>query len=43
MGVQLAGSAVPEGVGVQLPVQPGHDRVTASAVSMVKAVIGIQG
>ena len=41
-GVKLASSAVPEGVGMQLPVQAGHDRVAGGAVSMVKAVVGIQ-
>lgn len=42
VGVKLASSAVPEGVGLQLPVQAGHDRVAGSAVSVIKAVIGIQ-
>lgn len=42
-GVQLAGSAVPEGVEVQLPIEARHDRVAGGAVSVVKAVIGMQG
>ena len=42
MGVQLAGSAVPEGVAPQLAIQLRHDWVARGAVSMVKAVIGIQ-
>lgn len=40
--MKLASSAVPEGVGVQLPIEAGHDRVARGAVSVVKAVIGIQ-
>lgn len=42
VGVKLASSAVPEGVGPQLPVQAGHDGVAGGAVSVIKAVIGIQ-
>lgn len=41
-GVELALSAVPEGVGVQLPVEARHDWVAGGAVSMVEAVIGTQ-
>ena len=40
--MKLASSAVPEGVGMQLPVQAGHDRVAGGAVSVVKAVVGVQ-
>ena len=40
--MKLASSTVPEGVGAQLPVEAGHDRVARGAVSVVKAVIGIQ-
>lgn len=40
--MKLASSAVPEGVGVQLPIEAGHDWVARGAVSVVKAVIGMQ-
>lgn len=42
VGVQLASSTVAEGVAVQLPIQLRRDWVARGAVSMVKAVIGIQ-
>ena len=42
MGVQLAGSAMSEGVAAQLAIQVGHDWVARGAVSMVKAVVGVQ-
>lgn len=41
-GVQLASSAVPEGVGVQLAIEAGHDWVAGGAVSVVEAVVGMQ-
>ena len=40
--MKLASGAMPEGVGVQLPIEAGHDRIARGTVSMVKAVIGIQ-
>lgn len=40
--MQLAGSSVPEGVAMQLPIQLGRDWIARGTVSMVKAVVGIQ-
>ena len=40
--MKLTSSAVPEGVGMQLPIETGHDWVARGAISMVKAVIGMQ-
>lgn len=42
VGVKLASSAMPEGVGAQLPIQARHDRVAGGAVSVVKAVVSMQ-
>ena len=42
VGVQLASSPMAEGVAVQLPIQLRRDWVARGAVSVVKAVIGVQ-